>query len=28
MGVGGVAHEHVLRSMRLFAESVRPEFAG
>jgi hypothetical protein len=27
MGVGGVAPEHVLRSMRLFAEEVRPAFA-
>lgn len=27
MGVGGVAQEHVLRSMRLFAEEVRPRFA-
>jgi alkanesulfonate monooxygenase SsuD/methylene tetrahydromethanopterin reductase-like flavin-dependent oxidoreductase (luciferase family) len=27
MGVGGVAHEHVLGSMRLFAEEVRPRFA-
>jgi alkanesulfonate monooxygenase SsuD/methylene tetrahydromethanopterin reductase-like flavin-dependent oxidoreductase (luciferase family) len=26
MGVGGVAPEHVLRSMRLFAEEVRPRF--
>ncbi len=26
MGVGGVAQEHVLRSMRLFAEEVRPRF--
>jgi hypothetical protein len=26
MGVGGVAHEHVLRSMRLFADEVRPRF--
>jgi alkanesulfonate monooxygenase SsuD/methylene tetrahydromethanopterin reductase-like flavin-dependent oxidoreductase (luciferase family) len=26
MGVGGVAQEHVLRSMRLFAEQVRPRF--
>jgi len=28
MGVGGVAQEHVLRSMRLFAEEVAPRFAG
>jgi len=28
MGVGGVAHEHVVRSMRLFAEEVLPRFAG
>jgi alkanesulfonate monooxygenase SsuD/methylene tetrahydromethanopterin reductase-like flavin-dependent oxidoreductase (luciferase family) len=27
MGVGGVAQEHVLRSMRLFAEHVIPQFA-
>jgi alkanesulfonate monooxygenase SsuD/methylene tetrahydromethanopterin reductase-like flavin-dependent oxidoreductase (luciferase family) len=27
MGVGGVAQEHVLRSMRLFAQEVRPRFA-
>ena len=27
MGVGGVAQEHLLRSMRLFAEEVRPRFA-
>ena len=27
MGVGGVAEEHVLRSMRLFADEVRPRFA-
>ena len=27
MGVGGVAQEHVLRSMRLFADEVRPRFA-
>lgn len=26
MGVGGVAHEHVVRSMRLFAEEVAPRF--
>jgi alkanesulfonate monooxygenase SsuD/methylene tetrahydromethanopterin reductase-like flavin-dependent oxidoreductase (luciferase family) len=26
MGVGGVAQEHVLRSMRLFAEEVAPRF--
>lgn len=28
MGVGGVAQEHVLRSMRLFAEEVAPRFAA
>jgi len=28
MGVGGVAHEHVLRSMRLFMDAVQPRFAG
>lgn len=28
MGVGGVAQEHVLRSMRLFATEVRPHFVG
>jgi len=28
MGVGGVAHEHVLRSMRLFSEQVLPRFGG
>jgi alkanesulfonate monooxygenase SsuD/methylene tetrahydromethanopterin reductase-like flavin-dependent oxidoreductase (luciferase family) len=27
MGVGGVAQKHVLRSMQLFAEDVRPRFA-
>jgi hypothetical protein len=27
MGVGGVAQEHVLRSMQLFADEVRPRFA-
>ena len=27
MGVGGVAQEHVLRSMRLFADEVAPRFA-
>jgi len=27
MGVGGVAREHVLRSMRPFAEQVMPKFA-
>ncbi len=26
MGVGGVAHEHVVRSMQLFAEEVAPRF--
>jgi alkanesulfonate monooxygenase SsuD/methylene tetrahydromethanopterin reductase-like flavin-dependent oxidoreductase (luciferase family) len=26
-GVGGVANEHVLRSMRLFAEEVAPRFS-
>jgi alkanesulfonate monooxygenase SsuD/methylene tetrahydromethanopterin reductase-like flavin-dependent oxidoreductase (luciferase family) len=26
MGVGGVAQEHVLRSLRLFAEEVAPRF--
>lgn len=26
MGVGGVAHEHVVRSMRMFAEEVMPRF--
>jgi alkanesulfonate monooxygenase SsuD/methylene tetrahydromethanopterin reductase-like flavin-dependent oxidoreductase (luciferase family) len=26
MGVGGVAHEHVVRSMRLFAQEVAPRF--
>jgi hypothetical protein len=25
-GVGGIAHEHVVRSMRLFAEEVAPHF--
>ncbi len=28
MGVGGVAQEHVVRSMRLFADEVRPRFAS
>ncbi len=28
MGVGGVAQEHVLRSMHLFAAEVRPRFSG
>ncbi|HLN16290.1 MAG TPA: LLM class flavin-dependent oxidoreductase [Acidimicrobiales bacterium] len=28
MGVGGVAHEHVLRSMTLFASEVMPRFTG
>ena len=28
MGVGGVGQDHVLRSMRLFAEQVMPKFAG
>lgn len=28
MGVGGVAHEHVVRSMELFAEEVAPQFTG
>jgi hypothetical protein len=28
MGVGGVAQEHVLRSMRLFADEVRPAFTA
>jgi alkanesulfonate monooxygenase SsuD/methylene tetrahydromethanopterin reductase-like flavin-dependent oxidoreductase (luciferase family) len=28
MGVGGIAHEHVMRSMHLFAERVAPRFAG
>jgi alkanesulfonate monooxygenase SsuD/methylene tetrahydromethanopterin reductase-like flavin-dependent oxidoreductase (luciferase family) len=27
MGVGGVAHEHVVRSMELFADEVAPHFA-
>jgi len=27
MGVGGVAQEHVLRSMQLFADEVAPRFA-
>lgn len=27
MGVGGVDQQHVLRSMRLFAEHVMPKFA-
>ena len=26
MGVGGVAQEHVLRSLRLFADEVAPHF--
>jgi hypothetical protein len=25
-GVGGVAHEHITRSMRMFAEEVMPKF--
>jgi alkanesulfonate monooxygenase SsuD/methylene tetrahydromethanopterin reductase-like flavin-dependent oxidoreductase (luciferase family) len=28
MGVGGVAQEHVVPSMRIFADEVRPRFAG
>ena len=28
MGVGGVDHELVVRSMRLFAEEVAPRFRG
>jgi hypothetical protein len=28
MGVGGIAHEHVVRSMQLFAAEVAPRFRG